>query len=252
MEEKKFCKFCGEEIFKDNIVCPKCGRQLSIVKKQENKEPVRTENENKNKKEKKFYEQLWFMWIMLIFFAPVGIFLMWKFNTSLKKHTKIILSIVFSLLFIIILFGTSDDETNDNTNENTTNNEKNDKYTLGDTITFDDLQLTFDKEYSFTTVDNMFSNHNEKPVIKIGVTIKNISSKNHNLNMFYYDMFGSSASELDSVSSYFEETVDFAGELKPGASYKKYFYLLYDGNGTYSIDFDNFFEKISLEFEIIK
>ena len=33
--DKKFCKFCGEEIEKDSIVCPKCGRQLKIVKKEE-------------------------------------------------------------------------------------------------------------------------------------------------------------------------------------------------------------------------
>ena len=24
--DKKFCKFCGEEIEKDAMVCPKCGR----------------------------------------------------------------------------------------------------------------------------------------------------------------------------------------------------------------------------------
>ena len=28
MEGKKFCKFCGEQIDKESIVCPKCGRQL--------------------------------------------------------------------------------------------------------------------------------------------------------------------------------------------------------------------------------
>ena len=32
---KKFCKFCGEEIEKDAMVCPKCGRQLKVVKKEE-------------------------------------------------------------------------------------------------------------------------------------------------------------------------------------------------------------------------
>lgn len=40
MEEKKFCKFCGEEIDKSSVVCPKCGRQLQIVKKEEEKEEI--------------------------------------------------------------------------------------------------------------------------------------------------------------------------------------------------------------------
>ena len=32
MEDKKYCKFCGEQIDKSSVVCPKCGRQLEIIK----------------------------------------------------------------------------------------------------------------------------------------------------------------------------------------------------------------------------
>lgn len=28
---KKFCKYCGEKINKDVVVCPKCGRQVKMV-----------------------------------------------------------------------------------------------------------------------------------------------------------------------------------------------------------------------------
>ena len=28
MEDKKYCKFCGEQIDKTSVVCPKCGRQI--------------------------------------------------------------------------------------------------------------------------------------------------------------------------------------------------------------------------------
>lgn len=262
MEEKKFCKFCGEKIGKDSVLCSKCGRQLKTVKK----EIVEEKKEIQNK----FYEQQWFMWAMLIFFAPVGIFFMWKFNDKMKKNTKIILSIVFGIIFFIMISSSSEEPINNNSsidngnnnsyiedknNENKTpvisNDDKN-KYTLGDTIIFDDLELTFDKEYTFTSVENRFSDYNGKPVIKIGVNVKNLSSEKHYLNMFYYDFFGSQGTELDGVSSYFEEAVDDAGELKSGASYKKYFYILYDGNGTYSIDFDNYSQEISVEFEIVK
>ncbi len=107
MENKKFCKFCGEKIDSDSIVCPKCGRQLKTIKKTEEVKEV-----NNNVEEKpKFYAQDWFMWIMLIFFAPVGIFLMWKFNDKMKKNTKIILSIVFAIFFLAVAFG-GGDETN--------------------------------------------------------------------------------------------------------------------------------------------
>lgn len=123
MEEKKFCKFCGEEIDKSSIVCPKCGRQLQVVKKVEEKnEKNNTQKDN----QPKFYEQQWFMWVMLVFFAPVGIFLMWKFNTTLQKKTKIILTVVFAIFFLVVaVSGDSETTTTDNSSSNNNNNNNN-------------------------------------------------------------------------------------------------------------------------------
>lgn len=109
MEEKKFCKFCGEKINKDSIVCPKCGRQLEDV----SKEKPNNSDDNVGVEKPSFYKQLWFMWVMLVIFAPIGIFFMWKFHPEMKKNTKIILTVVFALLFIIFI-STSGDETDDN------------------------------------------------------------------------------------------------------------------------------------------
>lgn len=257
MEEKKFCKFCGEEIEKKLIVCPKCGRQLKVLKKTDKSKEIDSQSQEKTK----FYTEVWFMWLMLILLPPVGILFMWKFNDKMAKKTKIILSIVFGIIFLICLISgenTTNEKSSANNNNNSSleeNNEsanKKDNYTLGDTIVFDNLELTFDKEYTFTSVDNRFSEHHEKDVIKIGVNVKNLYSEKHSLNMFFYELFGPQGTELNGISSYFEETVDFAGELKPNASYKKYFYILYDGNGTYSIDFDNYSQEISVEFNIKK
>ena len=117
MEDKKFCKFCGEKIDKESIVCPKCGRQLQNVKdKQENK--TDNDKDNTSNGKSKFYEQTWFMWIMLIIFAPVGIFFMWKFHPEMKKNTKIILTVVFAILFIIIMVS-NDSETAGNSGNST-------------------------------------------------------------------------------------------------------------------------------------
>ena len=116
MEDKKFCKFCGEQIDKESIVCPKCGRQLQNIK---DKQANKTDNKEVNNVAKsKFYEQTWFMWVMLIFFAPVGIFFMWKFHPEMKKNTKIILTVVFAILFIIIMVS-SGSETDDNSGSTT-------------------------------------------------------------------------------------------------------------------------------------
>lgn len=145
----------------------------------------------------------------------------------------------------------SNSNSNSNSNGNVKSKSKNPG--LGDTFEFDGLEFTFDSTYSFVTLENRYSERNGATVIKLGVTVKNISEEKNKLNMFYYDLFGSKGVELDSVSAYFrDDVIDFAGDLKPGASYEAYFYILYDGDGEYSIDFDNFREEVSVEFNISK
>ncbi|MBU3138148.1 hypothetical protein KPL39_18110 [Clostridium gasigenes] len=57
-------------------------------------------NENK----KKFYKTNWFMWVMLVFLAPVGIIMLWtKKDVKFTKKTKGILTGVFAIFFIIVL-----------------------------------------------------------------------------------------------------------------------------------------------------
>ena len=107
MKDKKFCKFCGKEIDKDSIVCPKCGRQLQTIKKEE----VNTNSIDEKDDNTKFYTQTWFMWVMLIFFAPVGIFFMWKFHPEMKKNTKIILTIIFVIFFLLVFSSSDNSET---------------------------------------------------------------------------------------------------------------------------------------------
>ncbi len=122
--DKKFCKFCGEEIEINAMVCPKCGRQLKVVKKEEAPSSEKSSGA-KYDESSKFYTKAWFMWVMLIFFAPVGIFLMWKFHPEMKKNTKIILTVVFAILFLAIAFGGNSDETttnNDSSNSNSNTN----------------------------------------------------------------------------------------------------------------------------------
>lgn len=140
---------------------------------------------------------------------------------------------------------------NNNGSSNSTIN-TNKKYKLGDTFIFDGLELTFDTTYSFVTLENSYSDKNGMSVIKLGVNAKNVSSEKNHLSMFRYDLFGSQGQELRGLSSYFDEAIDDGSELKPGASYKKYFYIPYDGDGQYSIDFDNDSQEISVEFDIKK
>ena len=51
---------------------------------------------------KKFYQKKWFAILSLIFFAPVGIFLIFKYE-HFKKSTNIVLSVVFGIFFLAVL-----------------------------------------------------------------------------------------------------------------------------------------------------
>lgn len=49
---------------------------------------------------KKFYQKIWFMWLMLFLFFPVGIFLLYKYSDYSKK-TKAIIACLSVLLCIV-------------------------------------------------------------------------------------------------------------------------------------------------------
>ena len=173
-----------------------------------------------------------------------------------EKGISLIILIVIIILVVFVLFAVfSNNGTNKNSKSSSstiTSTLTTKSYGLGDTITFDGLELTFDSTYSFATIINQFSDYNGSPVIKLGVNVKNISSEKNHLNMFYYDSFGSQGIELDNISAYFDDSIDHAGDLKANASYKTYFYILYDGNGNYSIDFNNYSQEMSVEFNVTK
>lgn len=50
----------------------------------------------------KFHDKDWFMWLMLVFFAPIGIYKMWRRNKFTKK-SRYVISAIFSLWFIFIV-----------------------------------------------------------------------------------------------------------------------------------------------------
>lgn len=61
--------------------------------------------------EMKFYQTKWFTFLMLLVFAPVGIYLLWK-NKHFNNNTLLVLSIIFGLLFITVINSSDHIESN--------------------------------------------------------------------------------------------------------------------------------------------
>ncbi len=71
----------------------------------------------------KFYQKSWFIWLSLIFFAPLGIILLWT-QKKYKPVPRVILSVFFLVFFIcVIAIGGSDEPAPSNVANNTSSYE---------------------------------------------------------------------------------------------------------------------------------
>lgn len=149
-------------------------------------------------------------------------------------------------------FNVTDKISNNNLDKNNSEFSNDKIYGFNETFVFDDLEITIGNNYSFDKVDNHYSDYHNQTVIKLPITVKNLSVETHSLNMFDYDVYGSNGVEVRTLGSYFDDDIDYAGNLRAGASYTKYLYIQYDGDGTYALEFENYSTKINVEFEILK
>lgn len=221
MEKKlKYCPNCGNKLKNDEEVCLNCGKEIKVVNKKSNKNIY-----------------IIIAIIVAIIVIGFGIYRIIGYillNKTLNNANEIINNV--------------SNTTDSNDKKYTSKNE----YGFNETFEFDGLEITIGSEYEFTTVNNRYSEYNNQVTIKLPITVKNISQETTGLNMFYYDVYGSQGTEVKSLNSYFDENIDDAGDLRSGASYTKYIYFLYDGNGKYDIEFDNWSEHKVVEFNITK
>lgn len=130
------CPKCGLEIQENLPYCPKCGADLDENTAATKAEDTRIVEEARSEKGEfsltgedsmrnyhfdpeppkvKFYQKTWLIVLALIFFWPLGVFLMWKFS-KWNKIVKIIISIL-CVFALIGLFTGNDDQSADTSND---------------------------------------------------------------------------------------------------------------------------------------
>ena len=139
----------------------------------------------------------------------------------------------------------------DSFNDKITGNKK-DVYGCGETFKFEGFDITLGTSVSVTTVNNQFSEYNGKSVLKVPFTMTNNNNETASLNFLYVSYFGSNGVEVDGVDAYFKDSISFMGDIRSGSTGTFYAYIPYDGNGTYSVEFDNWSEKVTVEFDVNK
>lgn len=123
---------------------------------------------------------------------------------------------------------------------------------LGEKFTFGGLEITFGTDISWSKVDNQFSESNGKEVFSVPVTVKNVSDETQGLNPFFYNCFEPNGTKLDGVYTLFDDGMKLFDELRPDAEQTHPMYIIYEGDGDYVVEFDNFTDKVEVKIPVAK
>lgn len=127
------------------------------------------------------------------------------------------------------------------------------QYKIGEYFKFDGLEMVLDYGIQFKTIENRYSEYNGETVIAIPTSVKNISGKTHGLNTYTYRHFGPDGTQTPtSISVYFQDSVDDIGDMRNGAIDYGYMYILYEGDGDYIVEFNNYTERIEVTIPVKK
>ena len=101
----------------------------------------------------------------------------------------------------------------------------------------------FGDEVELLDFPNKYSDHADDQVVSVPVTVTNNNDESKGLNMFFITEYGSQGKKLDLVSTYYDDDPRWGNDLRPGATMEGHLYFLYDGDGDYFLEFNNYKQK---------
>lgn len=265
-----YCEKCGSKNEITSDFCTNCGNKLNKELFNNNTTIVSSEEEKNT-----------FGWGVLGFFIPiVGLILFISWKKDRPKASKsagigalvsVIANVLLTILIVVIAFigfssvkdstdytGTDIDNYKDNYDydddydTDTDSKEENKTVNAGEVFEFSNMQITIGTDYTFTTLNSSDSTKNGMTLVKLPITVKNLSNDENHLNMFYSSIYDPSDKKLTKQSTYFDDTIDYADDLKSGESYTKYYYFEYTTDGTYKVKFNNYTSQIDVNVSIKK
>lgn len=163
----------------------------------------------------------------------------------MKKLTYLVL-----LLSIFVFFGCEAKKEEKKEDTEQKQEEIKGDYNLNEAFSFMGFQITIKDPKGTVTINKDMSADDGKKVIKVPVVVKNNNKEKDHLSMFYYKFYNAKNETLSSKGSYFNDSVDYAGDIEPGEKYEKYFYIPYEGSGKYIVEFNNFSVKKKIVIDV--
>jgi DNA-directed RNA polymerase subunit RPC12/RpoP len=128
----------------------------------------------------------------------------------------------------------------------------NTNFTVGDTFEFNDFEITLFEGITWTSVQNNYNENYGKPVARIPARITNNSGETRRLSTGSVKYFGVDGTSITDVTWFFRDDSVLYTDLRGGAVFDGAFYILFDGNGDYFIEFSNWGNKAEVMIPIIK
>ena len=147
----------------------------------------------------------------------------------MKKITIIL------LLFLVIITGCEKGKEKEQEKEKKIPTD----YAQNEALSFMNYELTFGDEEVI-----------DKEIIKVPVSVKNIGEEEAHLSRFYYKFYDSSRTELNSAGSSYNDSLDYAENLKPGESYTKYIYFYKSSKTFYYIELNDTYNRYKVSIEL--
>ncbi len=123
-------------------------------------------------------------------------------------------------------------------------------YGFGEKFVFDNFEIVINDNYTIETMENEYSDYNEKMIVRLPIVIRNLDSKSRNLDIYDYEILDSHYAIMNNASAYYDDSIDHSSPLEPYEIYVKYFYFIFAGNDIYTVQFGNNKEKVLVNIKI--
>jgi|GEM_PF-5098021 len=222
----------------------------------------------------KWYQRAWVAVLMLFLFAPVGIFLMWRYH-KWNKRLKIILTGVFSLMFFVSYIGSGDGTSNAtgggrrsafvDTRENPSEHVR---LELGDRFICEHgLEHVIGNEIIWSSSENPLASYETGNIFRVPISVTNP----HGSHSPYWGLRNITGNIINPSGNFVGPAVrtndiiefilnasanrnaftdEIHAQLRSGATYHTYVFVHYEGDGDYILAYAPHNRRIASTFAI--
>jgi len=125
--------------------------------------------------------------------------------------------------------------------------------TLGDTFKFDGLEITFgtDVRIVIHESNSIFDMNKTKEVVRVPIAVKNIKEESNALKRWDLTFFGPQGIEIEDMSRHFSDNIK-NDNIRSSVEIYYSLYFLYEGNGDYFIEFNDYGRKTEVKVPVTK